>query len=136
MLKEGCDLTEGNVLARGTRSHEEKKSLSVTIPRHTGQRCRGHTCHVELNSSSVQWLRSRKAALTPPASCLLLLPFWSLSKGTFLVMCWLRNQQLVTQELEFTMKFMSMDAAFKVTKLENNRSSINPKTDWPDKHPG
>lgn len=51
-------------------------------------------------------------------------------------MCWLRNQQLVTQELEFTMKFMSMDAAFKVTKLENNRSSINPKTDWPDKHPG
>lgn len=42
-------------------------------------------------------------------------------------MCWLRNQQLVTQELEFTRKFMSMEAAFKVTELEKNRSGIQSK---------
>lgn len=106
-------------MARGTRRRQEEKepfcdyssTHGATLPR------------TRLSCGIKEWPRSA-AALTPPASCLLLLPFWSLSKGTFLVMCWLRNQPLVTQELEFTMKFRSMQAAFKVTEFENNRSSI------------
>lgn len=60
--------------------------------------------------------QSTSWALTPRASCLLLFPFWSLSKGTFLVRWWLRNQS-VTQWQEFTIKFISTVASHKLTGL-------------------
>lgn len=100
--------SEGGVWFRGNHGH------TAGIPRHKGLHCWGHTCHVELNSSPVHLHQKAKAALTPRASCLLLFPFWSLSKGTFLVRWRLCNLWIVTQ---FSIKFMSTAASHKITGL-------------------
>lgn len=100
-----------------TVRQRKSSSPDASIPRHKGLHCWGHTCHVELNSSPVHLLEKAKAALTPRASCLLLFPFWSLSKGTFLVRWRLCNLWIVTQWQEFTIRFMSTAASHKVTGL-------------------
>lgn len=48
---------------------------------------------------------------------------------------------LVTQsagcDTGFTMKFLSVEAAYKVSELKNNKThqALSPKTDWPNKEP-
>ncbi len=98
-------------------SQRKSSGPGVTIPRHKGPRCWGHTCHVKLNNGPVQLLHKAKAVHSHEPAVYFCFPSGHWAKEHFPVRWRLCNWRIVTQWQEFTIKFTSTTASHKVTGL-------------------